>query len=122
MMTAWGYDPGRISDDRSGKTTSLMQPMRGMDWKADELMQPTRVQDVTSPMRFKNSDLRSKCPNGTVYIWKHMLPLLLVCVIGMPLILLVHVVGIPVMSQNTSTRILGLTEINCSSPRMSNES
>ena len=62
-------------------------------------------------MRFKNSDLRSKCATGTVYIWKYMVPLLLV-----------HVVGILVMSQNTSTWILGLTETNYSSPRLSNKS
>ena len=65
-MTAWDYNPGRISGNRTGKMTSLMQPMRGMDWEASTLMQPTRAQDMTSPMRFKNSDLRSKCANGTV--------------------------------------------------------
>ena len=27
--------------------TSLMQPVRGMDWEACQLMQPTRVQVVT---------------------------------------------------------------------------
>ena len=62
-------------------------------------------------MRFENSDLRSKRATGTVYIWKYMVPLLLVCV-----------VGILVMSQNTGMRILGLTETKYSSPRMSNES
>ena len=31
MMMVWDYNSGRISDDRTGKTTSLMQPMRGMD-------------------------------------------------------------------------------------------
>ena len=82
-------------------------------------MQPTRVQSMTSPMRFKNSDLRSKCTTGTVYIHEYMVPLLPVCVLGMPLILLVCVVGILVMSQNTSTWILGLTDTNYSSPRVS---
>ena len=51
-----------------------------------------------------------------------MLPLLLRCVLGMPLILPVPVVGILVMNQNTSMQILGLTETNYSSPRVSNKS
>ena len=29
----WDYNPGRIGGDRTGKMTSLMQPMRGMDWE-----------------------------------------------------------------------------------------
>ena len=44
-----------------------------------------------------------------------MMPLLPRCVLGMPLILLVHVVG---MSKNASTQILGLTKINYSTPRI----
>ena len=31
MVMAWDYNPGRISGDWTGKMTSLMQPMRGMD-------------------------------------------------------------------------------------------
>ena len=42
-MTAWDYNPGKDSDDKTGKTGSLMQLVRGMDWEASELMQPTRV-------------------------------------------------------------------------------
>ena len=42
-MTAWDYNPGKDSDDKTGKTDSLMQLVRGMDWEASELMQPTRV-------------------------------------------------------------------------------
>ena len=42
-MTAWDYNPGKDSDDKTGKTTCLMQLVRGMDWEANELMQPTRV-------------------------------------------------------------------------------
>ena len=57
-------------------------------------MQLTRVQGVGYPIRFKNSDLRSKYPNGTVYIQKYIVPLLPRHVLGMPLILLVCVVGI----------------------------
>ena len=71
MVTAWDYSPGRIGGNRTGKMTSLMQPMRGMDWEAYKLMQPTRVQGIASPMRFKNSDLRSKCTTGTSYIGIH---------------------------------------------------
>ena len=43
MTTVWDYNPGRIGDDKTGKTTCLMQLVRGMDWEASELMQPTRV-------------------------------------------------------------------------------
>ena len=43
MVTAWDYNPGKVGDDKTGKTDSLMQLVRGMDWEADELMQPTRV-------------------------------------------------------------------------------
>ena len=42
-MTAWDYNPGKDRDDNTGKTESLMQLVRGMDWEASELMQPTRV-------------------------------------------------------------------------------
>ena len=42
-MTVWDYDPGKDSDDKTGKTTHLMQLVRGMDWEASKLMQPTRV-------------------------------------------------------------------------------
>ena len=42
-MMAWDYNPGKGDDDKTGKTGSLMQLVRGMDWEADELMQPTRV-------------------------------------------------------------------------------
>ena len=42
-MTARDYDPGKDGDDKTGKTDSLMQLVRGMDWEASELMQPTRV-------------------------------------------------------------------------------
>ena len=40
---AWDYNPGKDGDDKTGKTSSLMQLVRGMDWEAGELMQPTRV-------------------------------------------------------------------------------
>ena len=40
---------------------------------------------------------------------------------GMPLILLVSVVGIQVMSQNPKTLILGLTKTNYNTPKMNNE-
>ena len=43
-MTVWDYNPGKGSDDKTGKTTRLMQLVRGMDWEASKLMQPTRVQ------------------------------------------------------------------------------
>ena len=42
-MTAWDYNPGKDGGDKTGKTGSLMQLVRGMDWEAGELMQPTRV-------------------------------------------------------------------------------
>ena len=42
-MTAWDYSPGEDSDDTTGKTNRLMQRVRGMDWEASKLMQPTRV-------------------------------------------------------------------------------
>ena len=42
-MTAWDYNPGKDGDDKTGKTKCLMQLVRGMDWEAGELMQPTRV-------------------------------------------------------------------------------
>ena len=42
-MTAWDYDPGRDGDDKTGKTVCLMQLVRGMDWEASKLIQPTRV-------------------------------------------------------------------------------
>ena len=42
-MTAWDYDPGKDDDNKTGKTKCLMQLVRGMDWEASELMQPTRV-------------------------------------------------------------------------------
>ena len=32
-MTAWGCNPGGIGGDKTGKTTSLMQLVRGMDWE-----------------------------------------------------------------------------------------
>ena len=44
-----------------------------------------------------------------------MLPLLLRHVLGVPLILIVPVVG---MSKNTSTQILGLTKTNYNTPRI----
>ena len=43
MVTAWDYNPSKDGDDKTGKTGSLMQLVRGMDWEVDELMQPTRV-------------------------------------------------------------------------------
>ena len=42
-MTAWDYNPGKDGGNKTGKTGSLMQLVRGMDWEASELMQPTRV-------------------------------------------------------------------------------
>ena len=42
-MTAWDYDPGKDGGNKTGKMDSLMQLVRGMDWEASELMQPTRV-------------------------------------------------------------------------------
>ena len=47
-MTAWNYNPGKDGDDKTGKTSGLMQLVRGMDWEAGELMQPTRVRLGTS--------------------------------------------------------------------------
>ena len=43
MVTVWDYDPGEDGGNKTGKTASLMQLVRGMDWEASELMQPTRV-------------------------------------------------------------------------------
>ena len=43
MMTVWDYNPGKDGDNKTGKTDSLMQLVRGLDWEASELMQPTRV-------------------------------------------------------------------------------
>ena len=42
-MTAWDYNPGKDDGDKTGKTNRLMQLVRGMDWEASKLMQPTRV-------------------------------------------------------------------------------
>ena len=46
-MIVQDYNLGRDGDNRTGKMTSLMQPMRGMDWEASKLMQLTRVCNVT---------------------------------------------------------------------------
>ena len=35
---------------------------------SNKLMQPTRVQGIECSIEFKNSDLRSKCTNDTVYV------------------------------------------------------
>ena len=43
MMTAWDYNPGEDSGNKTGKMNCLMQLVRGMDWEASKLMQPTRV-------------------------------------------------------------------------------
>ena len=43
-MMVWDYNPSKDGDDKTGKMTRLMQLVRGMDWEAVELMQPTRVQ------------------------------------------------------------------------------
>ena len=64
-MTAWDYNPGGIGDDKTGKTTSLMQLVRGMDWEAQCLCSQLEF-DLECLIGFKNSDLRSKCVNGTV--------------------------------------------------------
>ena len=64
-MMAWDYNPGGIGDDKTGKTTSLMQLVRGMDWEAQCLCSQLEF-DLECPIGFKNSDLRSKCVNGTV--------------------------------------------------------
>ena len=42
-MTVWDYNPGKDGEDKTGKTNHLMQLVRGMDWEASELMQPTGV-------------------------------------------------------------------------------
>ena len=67
MVTVWYYDPGKNSDDKTGKTSCLMQLVRGMDWEANSLCSQLEF-DVECPIGFKNSGLRSKCANGTVYI------------------------------------------------------
>ena len=36
-MAAWDYNPGRIGGNKTGKTNSLMQLVRGMDWEATGL-------------------------------------------------------------------------------------
>ena len=54
---AWDYNPGKDGDDKTEKTSSLIQLVRGMDWEASELMQPTRVRlgmsDVIQELRPK---------------------------------------------------------------------
>ena len=42
-MTVWDYNPGKDGDNKTGKTSRLMQLVRGMDWEASKPMQPTRV-------------------------------------------------------------------------------
>ena len=66
-MMVWGYNLGRLSDNRTGKTKSYAA-YEGNGLGSMELMQPTGVQGMTCLMRFKNSDLRSKSDTGTVYI------------------------------------------------------
>ena len=34
MMMVWDYNPGKDGGDKTGKMTSLMQLVRGMDWEA----------------------------------------------------------------------------------------
>ena len=63
-MTAWDYSPGRVGGNKTGKTAHLMQLVRGMDWEASLCSQLEF--DLECPIEFKNSDLRSKCDNGTV--------------------------------------------------------
>ena len=48
MVMAWDYNPGRIGDDKTGKTKCLMQLVRGMDWEAASLCSQLefRVYDV----------------------------------------------------------------------------
>ena len=67
MVTVWDYNPGRISGDKTGKTESLMQLVRGMDWEALCLCSQLEF-DLECLIEFKNSDLRSKRTNSTVYI------------------------------------------------------
>ena len=64
---AWDYNPGKDSGNKTGKTTSLMQLVRGTDWEARGLCSRLEF-DVECLIGFKNSDLRSKQTNGTVYI------------------------------------------------------
>jgi hypothetical protein len=54
-------------------------------------------------MRFKNSDLRSKCPNGTSYILQVAKQILQVPILGKPQMLLVLVLVLS-QSMNTTTR------------------
>ena len=65
MIMAWDCNPGGIGDDKTGKTESLMQLVRGMDWEALCLCSQLEF-DFECPIGFKNSDLRSQCANGTV--------------------------------------------------------
>ena len=65
MVTVWDYNPGGVSDNKTGKTTCLMQLVRGMDWEVKGLCSQLEF-NIECPMRFKNSDLRSKCVTGTV--------------------------------------------------------
>ena len=44
-----------------------MQLVRGMDWEASSLCSQLEF-DIECLIGFKNSDIRSKCANGTVYI------------------------------------------------------
>ena len=37
MVTVQDYNPGRISDYKAGKTISLMQLVREMDWEVTSL-------------------------------------------------------------------------------------
>ena len=65
MVTVWDCNPGGIDDNKTGKTESLMQLVRGMDWEASCLCSQLEF-NVDCLIGFKNSDLRSKCANGTV--------------------------------------------------------
>ena len=65
MVMVWDYDPGRISDDKTGKMKCLMQLVRGMDWEATSLCSQLEY-NLECLIGFKNSDLKSKCANSTV--------------------------------------------------------
>ena len=66
-MTVWDYDTGKDGGNKTGKMRRLMQLVRGMYWEASSLCSQLEF-DAECPIGIKNSDPRSKCANGTVYI------------------------------------------------------
>ena len=56
MVMARGYNPSRISGDKTGKTVCLMQLVRGIDWEAASLCSQLEFDDKSG----RTQELRPK--------------------------------------------------------------